>query len=117
WSARCQSDRAPAATAVAGVAGAGRCTACQTIIAVNRRAKYLLLATTGGQVCLHLGMSGRLRIVSAHTTAAKHDHVDIVLENGQVIRFNDSRRFGSIFWLTGDINQFSLLADLGPEPL
>jgi len=89
----------------------------QRIQAVERRAKYLLLATAAGHVCLHLGMSGRLRVVPAGTPPAKHDHVDIVLEGGNTIRFNDSRRFGSVFWVTGDIEAFSLLADLGPEPL
>ena len=34
----------------------------QTIHAVRRRAKYLLFAADSGHVCLHLGMSGRLRV-------------------------------------------------------
>lgn len=89
----------------------------QTISAVTRRAKYLLFATPGGSMCLHLGMSGRLRVVPADTPVAKHDHVDIMLDNGWIVRFNDARRFGSMFWLTGDPNTFSLLAQLGPEPL
>lgn len=89
----------------------------QTLHAVARRAKYLLFVADTGHVCLHLGMSGRLRIVAADTPAASHDHVDIVLENDAALRFNDARRFGSIFWLTGDPYEFSLLARLGPEPL
>lgn len=89
----------------------------QTLHTVMRRAKYLLLAADHGHVCLHLGMSGRLRIVPADTPPGRHDHVDIVLDNDQTIRFNDARRFGSLFWLTGDPDQFSLLAHLGPEPL
>ncbi len=89
----------------------------QTIHDVRRRAKYLLFSTDTGHVCLHLGMSGRLRFVPADTPPARHDHVDIVLDNGWAIRYNDARRFGSIFWLTGDVDAFSLLAALGPEPL
>ncbi|MDA3922692.1 MAG: bifunctional DNA-formamidopyrimidine glycosylase/DNA-(apurinic or apyrimidinic site) lyase [Salinisphaera sp.] len=89
----------------------------QTIHAVRRRAKYLLFVADRGHVCLHLGMSGRLRIVPADTPVAKHDHLDIVLDNDQTIRFNDARRFGSVFWLTGDPQAFSLLSKLGPEPL
>lgn len=89
----------------------------QRIVAVRRRAKYLLFAAETGHICLHLGMSGRLRVVPADTPAASHDHVDIRLDNGQTLRFNDARRFGSIFWLTGDPEAFSLLAHLGPEPL
>jgi formamidopyrimidine-DNA glycosylase len=89
----------------------------QTIHGVARRGKYLLFAAETGHVCLHLGMSGRLRIVPANTPPAVHDHVDIVLENESAVRFNDARRFGSIFWLTGEPRDFSLLARLGPEPL
>ncbi|HET7315607.1 bifunctional DNA-formamidopyrimidine glycosylase/DNA-(apurinic or apyrimidinic site) lyase [Salinisphaera sp.] len=89
----------------------------QTIHAVRRRAKYLLFTADTGHVCLHLGMSGRLRVVAADTPATTHDHIDIVLDNDTMLRFNDARRFGSLFWLTGDPHAFPLLARLGPEPL
>ncbi|HLQ85678.1 MAG TPA: bifunctional DNA-formamidopyrimidine glycosylase/DNA-(apurinic or apyrimidinic site) lyase [Salinisphaeraceae bacterium] len=89
----------------------------QTIAGVRRRAKYLLFATGDGTLCLHLGMSGRLRIVPAATPVARHDHIDIVLDNDQAMRFNDARRFGSLFWITGNPDEFALLAHLGPEPL
>ncbi|WP_423821596.1 bifunctional DNA-formamidopyrimidine glycosylase/DNA-(apurinic or apyrimidinic site) lyase [Salinisphaera sp. SPP-AMP-43] len=89
----------------------------QTLHTVYRRAKYLLFVADSGHVCLHLGMSGRLRIVPADTPPETHDHVDIVLDNDTAVRFNDARRFGSLFWLTGDPSQFALLARLGPEPL
>lgn len=88
----------------------------QLIHRVSRRAKYLLLATDKGTLILHLGMSGHLRMLSAATPAAKHDHFDLVLENGQCLRLNDPRRFGAILWsATGE--QHPLLARLGPEPL
>src|SRR5699024_709055 len=87
------------------------------ISAVYRRAKYLLFAAGDAHICIHLGMSGRLRVVPADTPAAKHDHVDIVLANGNMVRFNDARRFGSMFWISGDVSGFPLLASLGPEPL
>lgn len=87
------------------------------IDAVNRRAKYLLFAAGDGHLMLHLGMSGRLRVVPADLAPAPHDHLDIVLDDGQALRFHDPRRFGSAFWLTGPPETFSLLAHLGPEPL
>src|SRR5699024_6376542 len=89
----------------------------QVITAVQRRAKYLLFETAAGSICLHLGMSGRLRVVPDATPLRAHDHVDFVLDNDWIVRFNDARRFGSIFWISGDPEQFSLLARLGPEPL
>ena len=46
----------------------------------------------------------------------KHDHVDIVFKNGIILRYNDPRRFGCLVYAL-DIENHSLLAKLGPEPL
>ena len=35
----------------------------QQVLGLRRRAKYLLLETTGGTALIHLGMSGSMRIV------------------------------------------------------
>ena len=60
-----------------------------------RRAKYLLVEIeSGGGLLMHLGMSGSMRICPADDAPRKHDHVDIVMEGGHCIRFNDPRRFG-----------------------
>ena len=37
----------------------------ERITAVSRRGRYLLLITTAGNVIIHLGMSGSLRVVPA----------------------------------------------------
>ncbi|MGH8320787.1 MAG: bifunctional DNA-formamidopyrimidine glycosylase/DNA-(apurinic or apyrimidinic site) lyase [Gammaproteobacteria bacterium] len=89
----------------------------QRIRAVTRRGKYLLLETAIGTVILHLGMSGSLRILPSDTPPEKHDHVDIVLDNGNALRLHDPRRFGSLLWTTRDPATHKLLRDLGPEPL
>lgn len=89
----------------------------QRIEAVERRAKYLLLRTHAGTAILHLGMSGSLRIVSANTPAARHDHVDLTLDSGKALRLRDPRRFGALLWTRGDPLRHPLLAKLGPEPL
>lgn len=89
----------------------------QTIEAINRRGKYLLLQTTGGTAILHLGMSGSLRIVDKNTPPTVHDHVDIVLDNGRCLRLRDPRRFGALLWTTAEPETHWLLANLGPEPL
>ena len=88
----------------------------QRIDAVRRRAKYLLLDTAGGSALLHLGMSGSLRVLPADTPVAPHDHVDLALDSGRVLRFNDPRRFGCLLWQPpGTVHP--LLEGLGPEPL
>ncbi|MFP7723382.1 bifunctional DNA-formamidopyrimidine glycosylase/DNA-(apurinic or apyrimidinic site) lyase [Lysobacter sp. A3-1-A15] len=86
------------------------------IDAVRRRAKYLLVDTAAGSALLHLGMSGSLRVLPGGTPVRVHDHVDLVLDDGRVLRFNDPRRFGCLLWQpTGQLHP--LLAGLGPEPL
>ena len=89
----------------------------QTIRRLARRAKYLLIAFDRGTLILHLGMSGSLRILTAPTPADRHDHFDLVLQNGTVLRLRDPRRFGAVLWHEGDVAQHPLLAALGPEPL
>ncbi len=84
---------------------------------MERRAKYLLLRTSLGTLILHLGMSGKLRVVDASTQVVKHDHVDIVIDNGLCLRFNDPRRFGMVLWTTENPLEHNLLSNLGPEPL
>lgn len=89
----------------------------EKITFVNRRAKYLLLGTSKGILMLHLGMSGTIRVVYKDTPVKKHDHFDLVLENGLALRLNDPRRFGCVLWVTEDINEHPLIKKLGPEPL
>lgn len=90
----------------------------QTIHAVERRGKYLLLKLAQGTIMLHLGMSGSLRITPSDTPAEKHDHIDLQLDSGQCLRLRDPRRFGSLHWITEDDPlQHKLLKNLGPEPL
>jgi formamidopyrimidine-DNA glycosylase len=84
---------------------------------VARRAKYLLIETDGGTLIVHLGMSGSLRVVDPTLPPKAHDHVDLVLDSGRCVRFNDPRRFGSLHVVAGDPLAHPLLRGLGPEPL
>ena len=89
----------------------------QRIEAVARRGKYLLLKSRAGTAILHLGMSGSLRVLPAGTPPQKHDHVDLVMDSGQLLRLRDPRRFGTLLWTRADPARHALLKDLGPEPL
>ncbi len=83
----------------------------------GRRAKYLLIETDAGTLILHLGMSGSLRVLPADTPRVAHDHVDIELDSGHTLRFNDPRRFGCLMFTTDDPARHPLLRKLAPEPL
>ena len=87
-----------------------------TISGVARRGKYLLIDCGAGTLILHLGMSGRLWVVTSDKPPGPHDHFDLVLENGTVVRLRDPRRFGLVLWRKGDPLRHALLAHLGPEP-
>jgi len=89
----------------------------QAVRGLRRRAKYLLIHFDHGTLILHLGMSGSLRILTTPTLPDKHDHFDLVLANGVIMRLRDPRKFGAVLWHVGDVSEHLLLAKLGPEPL
>lgn len=88
----------------------------QTVQILERRAKYLLFRLDQGTLIVHLGMSGSLRVLLDPLPPAKHDHIDIELDSGAVLRYNDPRRFGSFQWFAAGA-ELRPLARLGPEPL
>lgn len=89
----------------------------QTIQSVVRRGKYLILTSPAGSLLLHLGMTGHLRLVSGGSDPGAHDHFDLRLDSGLMLRMNDVRRFGSLCWTPHDPLQHKLLKAIGPEPL
>lgn len=97
------------------------------LVAVERRAKYLLLDFHGDskadkqgadnqkadkQLLIHLGMSGSLG-QSANAQYRKHDHVIFSFDDRH-LHYHDPRRFGMVMWTT-DAHRY--LAKLGIEPL
>lgn len=90
---------------------------------IKRRAKYLLFyledenKSKSGILIIHLGMSGQLRVVNKETELKKHDHVDIILNNNKILRFNDTRRFGAVLWNSDNLEEDPRFNHLGPEPL
>jgi formamidopyrimidine-DNA glycosylase len=103
----------------------------QTVTGLGRRAKYLTVDLSSGEVLLmHLGMSGSFRV--SHAGGARgpgkyhherpqhaiHDHVLFHMSNGAQIAFNDPRRFGSMKLVArAQLAEEPLLRALGPEPL
>lgn len=100
----------------------------RTVLALNRRAKYLLAPLSSGEtVLMHLGMSGSFRVSRAKRAALgkpalpasdPHDHVVFHMSSGKAIIFNDPRRFGVMDLIpAGGLLNHPALRALGPEPL
>jgi formamidopyrimidine-DNA glycosylase len=96
----------------------------QTIVALTRRAKYLLAQLSSGKTLLmHLGMSGSFSIVRdtgdrGPAAGEPHDHVVFHLSSGKAVVFNDPRRFGVMDLIAeGRLDEHAAVGGLGPEPL
>lgn len=89
------------------------------VLSLSRRGKYIIIRTDVGSILMHLGMSGHLLVCSQDSPLKKHDHVEIILDNDKVIRFNDQRRFGLFLWIPEgqDVYKNRYLINLGYEPL
>lgn len=86
------------------------------IDAVERRAKYLLIHVGRQRLLIHLGMSGRVFVLTAPPAPDVHDHLDLALSRGVTLRFHDPRRFGCVLAFADTDPPHPLLADIGPEP-
>jgi len=88
----------------------------QPVLALERRAKWLIWRLDKGAMLWHLGMSGSFRGWTDPPPPGPHDHVDVQIADGHRIRYTDPRRFGALLWATGDPLSHPRLAGLGPEP-
>lgn len=87
----------------------------QTVQSVHRRAKYILIQFKIGTLIIHLGMSGKIKVVPSTTPLQKHDHFELQLSNHTALRLNDPRRFGAVLFSADGAHP--LLDALGVEPL
>jgi formamidopyrimidine-DNA glycosylase len=87
----------------------------QRIVAVKRRAKYLLFETPAGTLLCHLGMTGTWRLAPPGDERP-HDHCYLHLADGRRLAFRDPRRFGMLGLIEPGATHPSL-TELGPEPL
>jgi len=64
---------------------------------------------------VHLGMTGRLTLQGADVAPRPHDHVEIGLDDGRCLVYNDVRRFGRLVVVAPDA--VAAEVGLGLEPL
>ena len=85
---------------------------------LRRIAKYIVIDFDNVKsVIIHLGMSGRLKIVKTNVVLNKHDHLVFKFNNLKLI-FNDPRRFGFVDIVSSEkINNISYIKRLGIDAL
>jgi formamidopyrimidine-DNA glycosylase len=104
----------------------------QHVVALSRRAKYLLADLGSGEVLvMHLGMTGRFSVADnggkvcapgefydSVPALAAHDHVVFHLSSGATVTYNDARRFGFMTLVARqELAEHPLFKALGLEPL
>lgn len=89
----------------------------QTITAVNRRGKWILVELRQGLLMVHLGMTGQFTVQPRTNATESHTHLVFQLSEQTDLRFRDIRRFGSVTYFPDSASWEAFLADkLGPEP-
>jgi len=88
----------------------------QTMRAVERRGKYIMIRLDPDTLIIHLKMTGRLYVVpdDAQDYADQWVRCLFQLDNGTQLRFSDARKFGRVY-LVDDPSE--VVEALGPEPL
>ncbi|MBI5064173.1 MAG: DNA-formamidopyrimidine glycosylase [Desulfatitalea sp.] len=82
---------------------------------IQRRAKFILIALDKGQTLIvHLRMTGRFQWGDERSVQEKHVHVALTMDDGRVLCFHDTRKFGRFYLMK---EPRTLLGKLGPEPL
>ena len=102
----------------------------QTVLALRRRAKYLVAALSSREtLVMHLGMSGSFRVdldtgrdeepsPTTSDAGVRHDHVVFHMSSGAIVTFNDPRRFGFMDLVPAEkLTTHAVFSTLGPEPL
>lgn len=85
---------------------------------VGRRGKFLLIEVEGNLTwVVHLGMSGRVRVVDPCVPLEAHAHFRVVAEGGTEIRLIDPRTFGLVAVFTPDELAADPVSALGPDAL
>ncbi|UII55144.1 DNA-formamidopyrimidine glycosylase [Cytobacillus spongiae] len=90
----------------------------QSIVAIGRRGKFLIIYTTDYALVSHLRMEGRYGLFQKEDETEKHTHVIFYFSDGTELRYKDVRKFGTMHLFTkGEERNELPLSQLGPEPL
>lgn len=90
----------------------------KTIQDIDRVGKYLIFLLEDTAFLSHLRMEGKYNLKQKGYVYSKHDHIIFELDNGQVLCYHDTRKFGRMQLVDRDDYHYQLpLSKLGPEPM
>lgn len=89
----------------------------QKINDMKRRGKFLIFDLDDYYLLSHLRMEGKYFFKTKNDKLEKHEHVTFDLDNGEELRYRDTRKFGKMYLIRKeDIQNIGPLKDLGLEP-
>lgn len=89
----------------------------QTINDMKRRGKFILFDLDDYYLLSHLRMEGKYFFKSSNDEILKHEHIIFTLDNGEELRYMDTRKFGKMYLIKKeDIDKVGPLKELGLEP-
>lgn len=89
----------------------------QKIRRMDRRGKFLLFYMDDYVLVSHLRMEGKYSVDTQAAEVKKHTHVIFRFTNGEELRYNDVRKFGTMhLYPIGEEMKVAPLNKLGPEP-
>lgn len=94
------------------------CLQGRTFSDFTRQGKFLIFHfASGDHAVLHLRMTGCLTVEPKNMSCEKHTHVVFALDDGNELRYEDTRRFGKFWYIeSGTPDTFSGKDKLGIEP-
>ncbi len=91
----------------------------ETFQKINRIGKYLIFILDNVSFVTHLRMEGKFYIKEKSAPLEKHEHIEFVFDDGIVLRYHDTRKFGRFYLVTStkmdDILALKELSKLGPD--
>jgi formamidopyrimidine-DNA glycosylase len=89
----------------------------QTIHSITRKGKFLIFQLDDDVLVSHLRMEGKYSVHQKTEPVKKHTHVLFTFSDGEEMRYNDVRKFGTMHvFKKGEEFQQKPLNQLGPDP-
>lgn len=89
----------------------------ETIKEIRRLGKYLFIDTENYTLVSHLRMEGKYNYYEEYCERTKHDYIIFTFEDDSELRYNDSRKFGTMELLEkGHESDLKSINKLGLEP-